>query len=242
MDKAQSLTTFHLNCTKAGRILNTWRVEAGMTFHDLESETGIPEQSIKNIFYGKVQDLSMERGLKFCVALNHCPCELYEAVLDGENIDFGHKIHVLRDPTKVKVPMFPASPQTNPAEPASDALLNRFKRLYESIISQLHEQISQLKEARGIIIDQHNQQIEFIHRQHSEQIKTLTDRHSEVMGRVDDEIKHLHKQIARLRTALVIETSAIGILFFVDALVGDRGWILRSLFDLGGRTGYITKG
>lgn len=244
MQKKIPLPEFHFDKEKSGRILNGWRNEIDMPIPALSVETGIPENTLKNSLYGKVQDLTMDRTFKICVALGRCPCEYIEEMLKDEPIDFADRIHVLRDPEKVKVPMFPTHDSTSLAssESVSGGLLDRFRRVYDTMLSQFRDQVQQLKDSREIMHQQYQQQLETMERQHVIHNTAMETHHAEAMQRADKEIDRLQLQNTRLRTALVIETSAIGILFFADALIGDRGWILRSLLDLGGKTGYITKG
>lgn len=166
-------------------------------------------------------------------------------MLQDENIDFAESIHVLRDVDMTLVKCTEAVSQHTPVPPAappSDAMLDRFKRIYDVTIGQLRDQVQQLKDSREIMRQQYLQQLEAMERQHVVHNTSMETHHAEAMQRADREIERLQKQNARLRTALIIETSAIGLLFFIDALVGDRGWILRSILNIGENGTFSLRG
>lgn len=241
--KSQTLAEFHFDKERSGEILRRWADDSGLTRQELADRVGMSVHTLNNSLYGKVQDLSVDRTFKIAVATGHSVCEYIRLMLEGESIDFADQIHVLRDADMTLVKYTEDIPAAvKPSEPPADALLDRFRRVYDTMLSQLRDQVQQLKDSREIMRQQYQQQLETMERQHVIHNTAMETYHAEAMQRADKEIDRLQLQNTRLRTALVIETSAIGILFFADALIGDRGWILRSLLDLGGKTGYITKG
>lgn len=229
----QNLAQYHFDKEKSGRILRKWADECGLTRQELADKCGMPKATLDNSLYGKVQDLTIDRTFKIATATGHCLCEYIKLQLEGEDIDFASEVHVLREGAKhhlePSVVIKDDHHITNEAAP--DHLLDRFKRVYDGVITQMRDQITQLKESRAIMQDQYK-----------EQIKAMEEAHKVTLERADKQIARLEKQNARLRTALIIETSAIGLLFFVDALVGDRGWILRSLFRVSDGTTIVTRG
>jgi len=234
--KPQTLAEFHFDKEKSGEILRRWVDESGYTRNEIAEKVGMSVHTLNNSLYGKVQDLSVDRTFKIAVATGHSVCEYIRLMLQDENIDFAESIHVLRDVDMTLVKYTEAVSQHTPvppADPPSDAMLDRFKRIYDVTIGQLRDQVQQLKDSREIMRQQYQQQLETMERQHVVHNTSMETHHAEAMQRADREIERLQKQNARLRTALIIETSAIGLLFFVDALVGDRGWILRSILNLG---------
>lgn len=244
-NKPQTLAEFHFDKEKSGDILRRWVDESGLTRNEIAEKVGMSVHTLNNSLYGKVQDLSIDRTFKISVATGHSVCEYIRLMLKDENIDFADQIHVLRDVDMTLVKYTEAHGQhvpAKPSEPPTDDMLDRFRRVYDTVIAQLRDQVQQLKDSREIMRQQYQQQLETMERQHVIHNTAIETHHAEAMQRADREIDRLQKQNGRLRIALIIETSAIGLLFFVDALVGNRGWILRSLLDLGGRTGYITKG
>ena len=140
-------------------------------------------------------------------------------------------MHVLRDGVTHKPSTVIIDDHHTTNEAAPDHLLDRFKRVYDNIIEQMRDQIKQLGDSRSIMQEQYK-----------DQIKAIEEAHKETMERADKQIARLEKQISRLRIALIIETSAIGLLFFVDALVGDYGWILRSFLRVGDEMSVIRRG
>lgn len=235
-NKPQTLAEFHFDKEKSGEILRRWVDDSGYTRNQIAEKIGMPVHTLNNSLYGKVQDLSVDRTFKIAVVTGHSVCEYIRLMLQDENIDFAEDIHVLRDVEMTLVKYTEASGQHTPvppAEPLSDAMLDRFKRVYDVTIGQLRDQVQQLKDSREIMRQQYQQQLETMERQHVIHNTAMETHHAEAMQRADKEIERLQTQNARLRTALIIETSAIGLLFFVDALVGDRGWILRSILNLG---------
>lgn len=241
--KSQTLAEFHFDKERSGEILRRWADDSGLTRQELADRVGMSVHTLNNSLYGKVQDLSVDRTFKIAVATGHSVCEYIRLMLEGESIDFADQIHVLRDADMTLVKYTEDIPAAvKPSEPPADALLDRFRRVYDTMLSQLRDQVQQLKDSREIMHQQYQQQLETMERQHVIHNTAMETHHAEAMQRADKEIDRLQLQNTRLRTALIIETSAIGILFFADALIGDRGWILRSLLDLGGKTGYITKG
>lgn len=245
MDGKQNLAQFHFSKEKSGRILRQWADESGLTRQELSDITGIPLNTLNNSLYGKVQDLTVDRTFKIATATGHCICEYIQLQLDNESIDFADKVHVLRDPALVKQKAFEAviiDDRHTVNEAAPDHLLDRFKRVYESIIEQMRDQIAQLKESRAIMQEQYTQQLATMERQHVAHNTAMETHHAEAMERADKEIARLQLQNTRLRRALTVETIAIGLLFFVDSLVGDRGWILRSFLRVGDDMSIIRRG
>lgn len=242
----QTLAQFHFSREKSGLILRQWVKEAGLTRAQLEKITGIPKNTLDNSLYGKVQELTIDRTFKIATATGHCICEYIQLQLQDEHIAFADEVHVLREANLEKQKALPSATIVEKhhakGESVPDQLLDRFKRIYEGTIAQLKDQIEQLKDSRTIMQEQYEHQIEAMARQHAEHNKSMSDNHSEAMSRADAQIERLEKQVGRLRTALIIETSAIGLLFFVDSLVGDRGWILRSLFHMGDGMTIIRRG
>lgn len=231
MNGPQSLAQFHFDKEKSGKILRKWAEDCGLTRQELSDKTGIPVATLNNSLYGKVQDLTIDRTFKIATATGHCLCEYIKLQLEDENIDFANEVHVLRDGVTHKPSTVIIDDHHTTNEAAPDHLLDRFKRVYDGVITQMRDQITQLKESRAIMQDQYK-----------EQIKAMEDAHKVTLERADKQIARLEKQNARLRNALIIETIAIGLLFFVDALVGDRGWILRSLFHVSDGTTIVTRG
>lgn len=245
MNGPQSLAQFHFDKEKSGKILRKWADESGLTRQELSDATGIPLNTLNNSLYGKVQDLTVDRTFKIATATGHCICEYIQLQLEDENIDFADKVHVLRDPALVKQKAFDTviiDDHHTVNEAAPDHLLDRFKRVYDSIIAQMRDQIKQMKDSRAIMQDQYKEQIKAMEDAHKDHIKAIEDAHKVTLERADKQIARLEKQNARLRNALIIETSAIGLLFFVDALVGDRGWILRSFLRVGDEMSVIRRG
>lgn len=234
--KPQTLAEYHFDKEKSGNTLRKWADECGLTRQELADLVGMSVHTLNNSLYGKVQDLTIDRTFKITTATGHSVCEYISIMLEGENIDFADKVHVLRDGALHPV-RYPAAHPAHPAkdaEPVSDALLDRIKAIYEGSMEQLRDQIKQLKESREIMREQYQQQIVAMEHQHTQHTTVMENRHQETLTRVDREMARLQKQNSRLRNALIIETSAIGLLFFFDALIGDRGWILRSWFGMGG--------
>lgn len=240
---SQTLAEFHFDKEKSGNILRQWVDDSGLTRNELADLVGMSVHTLNNSLYGKVQDLTIDRTFKITTATGHSVCEYISLMLEDEDIDFADKVHVLRggELHPVRYDHAPSTLPAKPAEPVSDSMLDRFKRVYEGTIEQLRSQILQLKESRELMREQYQQQLTAMERQHAAHNASMEAHHAEVTERLDREIERLHKQAARLRKALIIETSAIGLLFFADALVGDRGWILRSLLDVGGSVGTVIK-
>lgn len=231
MTGPQSLAQFHFDKEKSGKILRKWADESGLTRQELSDKTGIPVATLNNSLYGKVQDLTIDRTFKIATATGHCLCEYIKLQLENENIDFANEVHVLRDGVTHKPSTVIIDDHHTTNEAAPDHLLDRFKRVYDNIIEQMRDQIKQLGDSRSIMQEQYK-----------DQIKAIEEAHKETMERADKQIARLEKQISRLRIALIIETSAIGLLFFVDALVGDYGWILRSFLRVGDEMSVIRRG
>lgn len=234
MTGPQSLAQFHFDKEKSGKILRKWADESGLTRQELSDITGIPLNTLNNSLYGKVQDLTVDRTFKIATATGHCICEYIKLQLENENIDFADKVHVLRDPALVKQKAFDTviiDDHHTINEKVPDHLLDRFKRVYDNIIEQMRDQIKQTKDSRTIMQEQYK-----------DQIKAIEEAHKETMERADKQIARLEKQVSRLRIALIIETSAIGLLFFVDALVGGRGWIVQSFLRVGDDMSFVRRG
>lgn len=230
----QNLAQFHFNKEKSGQILRQWADECGMTRRELAERTGIPIDTLNNSLHGRVQDLTIDRTFKIATATGHCLCEYIKLQLETEDIDFADAVHVLREgiahkPKEANTVIIDDHHTTN--ELVSDQLLDRFKRVYNGALEQMRDQIKQLIDSRTIMQEQYKAQI-----------KETEEAHKETIDRADKQIARLEKQVSRLRIALIIETSAIGLLFFVDSLVGDRGWILRSLFHVGDGMSIIRRG
>lgn len=97
-----SLYHFHFSAEKSAQIFAQYRKECDMSYGALERRTGIPRDTLGNIFSGKVRDIKLETAFKLCVAFG-VPFMVYlQLMLNDEGIDFMDEV-LLYDPRQDKV-------------------------------------------------------------------------------------------------------------------------------------------
>lgn len=101
---AHSLVTYQFNMLKAGEIIRQLKKTSGYTIDDIEEETGISTDTIKNLLKGKGQ-LTLERAFKLCV-LFKIPIESFAALMvEGDDIDFADRILTYNPATSTTTPL-----------------------------------------------------------------------------------------------------------------------------------------
>lgn len=92
-----SLYDFHFSAEKSASIFVKYRKELGMSYGAVEQRTGIPRDTLGNIYSGKVRDIKLETAFKLCVAYG-VPFMVYlQLMLNDEDIDFMDEV-LLYDP------------------------------------------------------------------------------------------------------------------------------------------------
>lgn len=230
----EQLAPYHFNKDLSGEILRKWSDDSGLTRPELADTAGIAIATYNNSLYGKVQDLTIDRTFKIATATGHSVYEYFDLQLEASDPALAAEVRRLNEQyiqKKYTQKSAHIAREHENNKPIPDTMLDRFKRVYEGTIGQMRDQISQMQDSRAIMQEQYK-----------DQIKAIEAAHKETMERADKQIARLEKQNTRLRNALIIETSAIGLLFFVDALVGTRGWIVRSFLRVGDEMSFITRG
>ena len=241
----EQLAPYHFNKDLSGEILRKWSDDSGLTRPEIADTAGIAIATYNNSLYGKVQDLTIDRTFKIATATGHSVYEYFDLQLEASDPALAAEVRRLNEQyiqKKYAKKSAHIAREHENNKPIPDTLLDRFKRVYEGTIGQMRDQISQMKDSRAIMQEQYIEQIKAMEDAHKNHIKVMEDAHKATLERADKQIARLEKQISRLRIALIIETSSIGLLFFVDALVGARGWILRSFLRVGDEMSFVRRG
>lgn len=231
MPTTKNLKNYHLDQKKSGMILKAWIKDAGYSYSDVAEETGFSLDTINNSLSGKVSDPRLERVFKIAVITGHSVCEYLQLMLEDEDIDFADRVHVLRSDEDMHLRTIDTAPQASHASPEHNisqdemnSILDRFKRVYESVINQLRDQIAQLKESRKIMKEQYEQQLQKMEEQQRMHDESLAESHREAMGLLREENDRLRRANRWKTIALSVETAAIVALMLVDSFNTDIGW------------------
>lgn len=222
----QNLASFHFDNAKSATILHRFAEDYSGTQADLADEVGLSLEELKGSILNRTKrELSFERAFKICIATGHQLDEYLALMLADCDIDFADRVNVIvgADWVEEKLSEFArqkAEGRTTDAgllnSDAMNALLDRFKVVH---VSYHDEQIRNLKENRDLLI-----------KAKDEQIHAMQDN----LDRQQEQIGKLRSRNKWLGLALTVETCFIAVTWFMDALIGDRGWILRSWMGNGG--------
>ena len=213
MSAKKSLQAYQIDPSKSAAIFKRWARDAGMSYNRVASETGYSYDTINNIMAGRISDIGLERVLKIAVCTGHTVGEFLLEVMDGEDIDFADKIPMMaeyRAMTDATVDGESATTQPD------NALLDRFKAIYLRMIEQISGQYEREKASA------------------LEAFRETIAAKDDVILRQDRQIKGLNIKAGILTAALVLETGFLALMLAVDVLNPSRGWIIRSMFNLGG--------
>ena len=213
MSAKKSLQAYQIDPSKSAAIFKRWARDAGMSYNRVASETGYSYDTINNIMAGRISDIGLERVLKIAVCTGHTVGEFLLEVMDGEDIDFADKIPMMAEyramtATAVDGDSMPTQPD--------NALLDRFKAIYLRMIEQISGQYEREKASA------------------LEAFRETIAAKDDVILRQDRQIRGLNIKAGILTAALVLETGFIAVMLAFDVLNPSRGWIIRSMFNIGG--------
>ena len=213
MSAKKSLQAYQIDPSKSAAIFKRWARDAGMSYNRVAAEPRCSYGTINNIMAGRISDIGLERVLKIAVCTGHTVGEFLLEVLDGEDIDFADKIPMMaeyRAMTATAVDGESATPQPD------NALLDRFKAIYLRMIEQISGQYEREKASA------------------LEAFRETIAAKDDVILRQDRQIRGLNIKAGILTAALVLETGFLAVMLAFDVLNPSRGWIIRSMFNLGG--------
>lgn len=222
----QNLASFHFDNAKSATILHRFAEDYQGTQADLAEEVGLSLEELKGSILNRTKrELSFERAFKLCIATGHQLDEYLALMLADCDIDFADRVNVIvgGDWVEEKLSEFARQKAEGKASDAgllnSDAmnsLLDRFRTVH---VNYHEEQMRTFAEHRDLLIQAKNEQI----------------------AAMQDHIIHQRQQVERLRKMnkrlgliVTLESCFIAITWFMDAMIGDRGWILRSWTGNGG--------
>lgn len=231
----KTIQSYHFDQKKVGEILKKWVKDSGLSYSEVAEQTGYSLDTINNSLSGKIKEPSLERVFKIAVLTGHSVCEFLRLMLEGEEIDFADRIHVLTDkPLHVVkyTDTLPAkTPTTVPAEHhTDDATLDRFRRVHGDYAAAIREQTKQQLETME---RQHKVHNDALGKYHEEVVKALEKSHTEVVAHLERENTRLRRRNVFLTVALIVETVAILAVSIYDVLHLDVGWYRGFLFPDG---------
>lgn len=231
----KSIQSYHFDQKKVGELLKKWVRESGLSYSEVAEQTGYSLDTINNSLSGKIKEPSLERVFKIAVLTGHSVCEFLRLMLEGDEIDFADRIHVLTDKPLHMVKYtdtLPAkAPATVPAEHhTDDATLDRFRRVHGDYAAAIREQTKQQLETMERQHRAHNDAME---KYHDEVVKALEKSHTEVVTQLERENKRLRRRSTWLTIALVVETLAVMAISIYDIINLDVGWYRGFLFPDG---------
>lgn len=213
MSAKKSLQAYQIDPSKSAAIFKRWARDAGMSYNRVASETGYSYDTINNIMAGRISDIGLERVLKIAVCTGHTVGEFLLDVMDGEDIDFADKIPMMAEYRAMTAAAVDG--ESMPPKP-DNALLDRFKAIYLRMIEQISGQYEREKASA------------------LEAFRATIAAKDDVILRQDRQIRGLNIKAGILTAALVLETGFIAVMLAFDVLNPSRGWIIRSMFNLGG--------
>lgn len=230
----KTLLEYHFDPKKSGEILKRWVKDAGMSYAEVADQTGYSQDTINNSLSGKIKELSLERVFKIAVLTGHSVCEYLREMLDGADIAFADRIHVLTDKplhmVKYTDTIAPSLPAVLPEHHTDDATLDRFRRIHGDYAAAIREQTKQQLDTMERQHREHNSTVEKLHAAH---LDDLYKNHAEVVAKLELENKRLRKRNIFLTIALALETIAVIGITMYDMLNRNVGWF-RGLFSPGG--------
>ena len=213
MSAKKSLQAYQIDPSKSAAIFKRWARDAGMSYNRVASETGYSYDTINNIMAGRISDIGLERVLKIAVCTGHTVGEFLLEVMDGEDIDFADKIPMMAEYRAMTAAAVDG--ESMPPKP-DNALLDRFKAIYLRMIEQISGQYEREKASA------------------MEAFRATIAAKDDVILRQDRQIRGLNIKAGILTAALVLETGFLAVMLAFDVLNPSRGWIIRSMFNLGG--------
>ena len=213
MSAKKSLQAYQIDPSKSAAIFKRWARDAGMSYNRVASETGYSYDTINNIMAGRISDIGLERVLKIAVCTGHTVGEFLLEVMDGEDIDFADKIPMMAEYRAMTATAVDG--ESMPPQP-DNALLDRFKAIYLRMIEQISGQYEREKASA------------------LEAFRETIAAKDDVILRQDRQIRGLNIKAGILTAALVLETGFIAVMLAFDVLNPSRGWIIRSMFNIGG--------
>lgn len=213
MSAKKSLQSYQIDPSKSAAIFKRWAKDAGMSYQRIASETGYSYDTINNIMAGRISDIGLERVLKIAVCTGHTVGEFLLEVMDGEDIDFADKIPMMAEYRAMTANAVDG--ESMPPQP-DNALLDRFKAIYLRMIEQISGQYEREKASA------------------MEAFRATIAAKDDVILRQDRQIKGLNIKAGILTAALVLETGFLAVMLAFDVLNPSRGWIIRSMFNIGG--------
>lgn len=213
MSAKKSLQAYQIDPSKSAAIFKQWARDAGMSYNRVASETGYSYDTINNIMAGRISDIGLERVLKIAVCTGHTVGEFLLEVMDGEDIDFADKIPMMAEYRAMTATAVDG--ESMPPQP-DNALLDRFKAIYLRMIEQISGQYEREKASA------------------LEAFRATIAAKDDVILRQDRQIRGLNIKAGILTSALVLETGFLAVMLAFDVLNPSRGWIIRSMFNIGG--------
>lgn len=213
MSAKKSLQAYQIDPSKSAAIFKRWARDAGMSYNRVASETGYSYDTINNIMAGRISDIGLERVLKIAVCTGHTVGEFLLEVMDGEDIDFADKIPMMAEYRAMTADAVDG--ESMPPQP-DNALLDRFKAIYLRMLEQISGQYEREKASA------------------QEAFRETIAAKDDVILRQDRQIKGLNIKAGILTAALVLETGFLAVMLALDVINPSRGWIIRSMFNLGG--------
>lgn len=213
MSAKKSLQAYQIDQSKSAAIFKRWARDAGMSYNRVASETGYSYDTVNNIMAGRISDIGLERVLKIAVCTGHTVGEFLLEVLDGEDIDFADKIPMMAEYRAMTATAVDG--ESMPPQP-DNALLDRFKAIYLRMIEQISGQYEREKASA------------------LEAFRATIAAKDDVILRQDRQINGLNIKAGILTAALVLETGFLAVMLAFDVLNPSRGWIIRSMFNIGG--------
>ena len=213
MSAKKSLQAYQIDPSKSAAIFKRWARDAGMSYNRVASETGYSYDTINNIMAGRISDIGLERVLKIAVCTGHTVGEFLLEVMDGEDIDFADKIPMMAEYRAMTAAAVDG--ESMPQQP-DNALLDRFKAIYLRMIEQISGQYEREKASA------------------LEAFRETIAAKDDVILRQDRQIRGLNIKAGILTAALVLETGFLAVMLALDVINPSRGWIIRSMFNLGG--------
>lgn len=206
---------FYIDPVKSGAVLRTFIVERKLSLSDVEDETGIDYDVLRNYLRGKIQKVTLDCLLKILAVTEHTLKDYFTALFATDDIHLYdaviyEKSTVLPEisPTPSENSTTVSAPTPIPAEkftPSAGTTVAELEH-YTQHIDDLNERHVQR------IAAQYEHQIAHLETWHKDELELLEKRHAQMVQHFESDIEKRDKEIETLRHQLqLIQSQKFGV-------------------------------
>lgn len=165
---AKTLADFHFDTVKSGIILQSFLVDAKISFRSAEKLLGVSYDTIVDTLRGKNKDTKMEFVTKVCVITGHTIQDWCDRMLEGVDEDLSQKVRTVFVP-----PSAPLPPSVDEVITHCLDVQEHSAEHYQAILRACYEEMRISKEE---IRQQYEKQIAYLTEENSRLLNALLQR------------------------------------------------------------------